>query len=828
MRHLLRLPSAFRALSMSLLLLWWVALPSVLYAETRARPYILWTARDIDEMRERLESDAEYAARVEYTLENPAPRERDFLALWRWAVLEDAEAGEQQKEKLLRVARSAVPRGAAQWLTVLRYDLLYHELSDEERDLVEAFFREYIDHAIFRNSIFNPAIFNDERNYSRYHAHYHRINNWLPNITFPRVLSANLMAAALGDEGLLRQAWDHYGSWRWYFDDYLTDGGFYGEETGKQHATVGEMLLYCIAVDNLGFNELGFGYRGRHGATMRGHVEVMLRQAYPLVRLHSDYPHIPRLTSGDLRGAPRDMERLQAFQPGLVHGFLSGGEGTRSRWSEHGAWGGEIRGSHPQWDGYHGFTPKMEIPYWFEISHQRWPEAGFGYFLPFMREYGDDIYKPSIYFSLPPIAHGDVAPPRAPSWVAERRGLAMLRADESPEYWTGSAPALGMRLATPYAHDVFDNFALNGLYAFNRPIFINRHIGGYARRWARSVLSHAGVLVDGHEPAFTDLTSVRSHFQSPMSFLSARSLSLYPDISASRGVFLAREYLVDIFALADQFGNPRNFRWTVHPLGLAVLDEDIWSQPQPLTGEWGADEQDRATATSHRLLEGPQDVLNTFGSMRRKEVDQGWHLRVVQRSLVPEEQRLLPPGWYGREIGLDMRMLGATNTRVAVGPTPLAFDPEDAPTIEDNPQAHEVGGTSILVHRRAARTVFAVLHEPFEGGAGGIHTLRQVAETGVAIGLAIGGKDEAVHDWVFYQYHHDGSTVTMQDVAGMLDIRFRDHAWIRMHADRVEIFGDVQSIRLPAPAGSDTRYYHNKRLSPAQIDQGFLEYTARH
>ena len=45
--------------------------------------------------------------------------------------------------------------------------------------------------------------------------------------------------------------------------------------------------------------------------------------------------------------------------------------------------------------------------------------------------------------------HADLPPFVA---VAPQRGVAMLRHDESPGYWESPAPALGVRLAAPYAH----------------------------------------------------------------------------------------------------------------------------------------------------------------------------------------------------------------------------------------------------------------------------------------------------------------------------------------------------------------------------------------
>ena len=797
------------------------------------RPFVLWTGKDIEAMQQQLEEDAGYAERVERTLDEPHSDEERLLDLWRYAVKEDEAAGERQKRRLLEVARSDEPRGAAQWLNVLRYDLLYDELSDSEREDVEDFFHTYIEHRIFRNSIFDPEVFNDEANYSRYHAHYHRVDNWLPNITGPAIFSANLMAAALGEEALIREVWDHYGSWRWYFDEYLTSRGLYGEEFSKQHATPGEMLLYCIAVENLGLNELGFGYTGRHGATMRNHIESNIWLAYPFVEMHTDVPHIARYTHGDarnLRDAMRgDGTAPEAFQHFLAPGAMPDGtllEGHEEvpRWHVTGAWGGEIRGNHPQWDGYHGFTPKMQVPFWFEIAHMKWPEAGFDYLLAHMREPGEAAYKPSIYFhEVEPIHPDEVKPPRAPSWVAERRGVAMLRAEASPDYWTSPAPAVGVRLASPYAHDVFDNFVLAGFYAFNRPIYINRHIGGYARHWTRSVLSHAGVKVDAYEPDFTRMVTTRYSFQHPVKFLAMRSRELYPDIDAARGLILTDQYLFDAFALADERGNERTFRWTVHPLGMADLNHE-YSEPQPIEGELSHPDEHVETATGHRLFpDDPRKLLESFGDVRVKRSDDDWHLRVVQDSPIPEADRSLADAWFERAVGVDLRMAAAEGTRVLVTDTPLAFDPADTPDPEAEPQRHEVGGVSIIVQRSAPATVFAALHEPFEGGAGAIGGFTEI-ERGERWGAwHIGGRDDAVNDRVYLRFDDRRDRATVED--DRTKIEFADWALVRIGDGKVEVFGDIRSVRIELDQ-DEVDYYQNGRLSPARIEDGVLTYES--
>ncbi len=282
-----------------------------------AHPFILWDRDDIAELR-RLVRDEDWAgAVVAGWQENDGRQAREARRLrdcFRYAVLEDAAAGERMRKRLLRVLRSPVPRGGAQWLTVLRYDLLYDQLDPETHAAFAQMARTYIHNAIETNAVFDPTVFNDSKNYSRYDARTYTRSNWLPNIIGPRKFSANLLALVLGDEELIRRTWDAYGSFRWYLDAYLADEGFYCEEFGKMGSTAGAMLLYCLGCERLGLDELGFGYRGAGGATVRGHIRSLIRLGYPAVDLGSERPHLPMPTIGDLRSGAGPQGPLSQHQ----------------------------------------------------------------------------------------------------------------------------------------------------------------------------------------------------------------------------------------------------------------------------------------------------------------------------------------------------------------------------------------------------------------------------------------------------------------------------------------------------------------------------------
>ena len=178
------------------------------------RPFILWDKKDIAGIRKKIETEAWAKRAYEKLVNEPERHEQAFSNLFQHAIMGDEKAAEKDKKELMRMVRSPIPRGAAQYINVIRYDLLYDSLTPEERKEVEEAFHTYIDNQIFKRAILDPKIFNDSKNFSRYDARKYTRTNWLPNIIWPWKVSANLMATAMGDEELIRKVWGAYGSWK--------------------------------------------------------------------------------------------------------------------------------------------------------------------------------------------------------------------------------------------------------------------------------------------------------------------------------------------------------------------------------------------------------------------------------------------------------------------------------------------------------------------------------------------------------------------------------------------------------------------------------------
>jgi hypothetical protein len=201
------------------------------------------------------------------------------------------------------------------------------------------------------------------------------------------------------------------------------------------------------------------------------------------------------ITSGDQRhGAPR-----RAFPTATIEGLMPGqsrsetfkNDGQRL-WSSNRMNGQShlVRSQNPNIG-----VSKMRFPLWMEFCHQAWPEdARFRWALGQLAAPGA-AYQPSPYVLAAPVSAPAEAP-SAPSTYGPERGIALLRAEEGPAYWTSPAPAVGLRFANNYVHEVNDSLAITNLHAFNRMLIHNgQTCNDYASNdpdFSQGTLGHTG------------------------------------------------------------------------------------------------------------------------------------------------------------------------------------------------------------------------------------------------------------------------------------------------------------------------------------------------
>ncbi len=768
-------------------------------------PYMLWTREEAAVIRKRIEAEP-WAAKAYTELKSEKGLGQTYRNLFRYVVMGDKAVGEAEKQYLLGIIGKhpkqfeSLDHGGRHftcYLDALRYDAVYDLLTDEERRKIEDTFRAHIAYQL-----------EDKKLYTR--------TSWLPNMQWPRPMSAHLMAVALGDEPRIRALINANGGWKWYFDEYIADGQFYMEEFAKHYSMIGEMLLFCRGLERLGLNELGYGYTGKGGATMRRYLESIVAVGYPRTEWPGGRPGYKKITMGDAKGR---WAAPSFSQHAIVEGFLAGGVGGNRFWS-----GANMNGR----DHRNAKVEKMLVPQWFELAHVKWPDARFDYFLAQMRGPADDRYYPTLFWGARPIDPAKVEPPPAPSYVAPERGFAFLRAEESPAYWESPAPAVAMQFATLYVHYVADCFSLLGYHAFNRPLYVNRSISsGYnGGPYDFSVRSHCGVVVDGLQAQPIGLVPARQQFGPTVKIVAVHTPNLtqsaytgrevrssdqpkvpasqvYPGVELSRTLMLTREYLFDVFRLSSD--TPREYHWLVHALGEARPERP---------DEWVISDELQKT-----LFNTPEIKI---GEARRYEAGaKDWSLRTLQTCYgVAPEQSLMGVGWYDRKVGVRVHMLGESGTAVFhyrspfcyVQGSPRAFKPGEEPKDLD-----EAGGVSIAVARRAAKTAFVALHEPFEKNAPRIREFARIQQTETAVAARIVG--DAFSDRVLVAEEAAGG-VTLAGSGE--EFTFRQFGHVRITAGLVEMTGEVDAVKVRV--GGPSKLKVNGQFVTAVVNEGILEW----
>jgi hypothetical protein len=706
-------------------------------------PFLLWTREEAAAIRQRIESDPlakkQYAkmAATEISKVNPT-----LWNLFNYLVMGDEAAGQREKGELLKfIGRLPEPMTEAfkaklaakiaevggdydkiwtrgnssvsdshqrdeQTLNTLRYDVLYDLLSPEERDGIEKSLRAYIQFHLDGAKPRHPDF------------HYTRMG-WLPNMHWPRPIGTHLMAVALKDEKAIAAMFNSEGGWKWFFDDYITDGQFYNEEFCKYYSNIGTMLLYCEALEHLGLSQFGYGYTGKGGATMKNLLYMPIKVGFPRLNV-TGATMIPGVTMGDA-GA--------FFTVNSPHG-----PGKPPLW----------------WSTAHmnGPFPKLQAPGWYEIGHARWPDAGFGYFLGQMRQPDEEVYLPSLYFGVGPIDPKKVSPPPAPSYVTRERGFALLRAEESPAYWESPKPAVAMQFGMYYVHYVHDCLAMLNYVALNRTIY--ERMGGVGKGyaggdpWRDHVAGQSnGIVVDGLKANPVDSGEdgcrnqrIREHLAGPAKFVACRAKGIYPGVDMERAFILTGDYLCDISWL--QSDKPRVYDWHVLSAGKVVAPE-TW---QPAAVE-------KPVITEQKSFEAG---------------DKPWTVVIHQHE---------SPDQVG---GVHVSMLNEAGTTVTQGRPPIG--PKGL-------------GVKVVASRTKPATVFAALHEPYNGPATQAPAAKfeRIAQTEGALAAGI---------------NNDRVLLAMADAAGKEQtlagngesFTFTDFGFVRVGKDKVEVTGNVKSLQV--------------------------------
>jgi len=754
-------------------------------AKGASHPYLLWTKDEAAAVRKRVETDPLAKKQYEQMVameKGGKGTNRSLLNLFKFSVLGDAAAGEGEKRALLGFIGARPPEnrpgnpatGNAQWrddrtLDALRYDILYDLLSDEQRKGVQDTIRGYVNW--FKE---NPGSHGSRGNAPR--------TGWLPNMQWPTIAGIHVLAAASGDEKLIRQVFETPRGWKWFFDVYVADGRFYMEEFGKYCSNIGSMILWCEGLKRLGLDRYGWGYTGKGGANMRKFLEMLMWAGYPRVEHAGGTPDYPTVNMGDAGTLP------------VVIGYRAdpkGGLQGGCRWWHQAMMNGPI--------------PKMLQPLWWEAGQKNFPDAGFDYFLAQMRRPGEEVYLPTLYFGLGPIDAKKVAPPPVKSYVAPERGFSLLRAEESPAYWESPAPAVALQFGMYYVHYVHDCFSILQYVAENRFIYnkMGAAGGGYAGGdpWRDHVRGQAsGVVVDGLKAQFVDSGEegvrnerVRHNFAGPARFVAVAAKGIYPDVEQERALVLTRQYMLDVSWLKSN--RPRVYDW--HVLSPAAVHEAA-----------GAGWKSAAEAADGKVR--GRDVRKPLLSdLRCLDVgERPWTVTLVQGDAADKAG-----------VGVNVSMLGGADTTLVTGRPP---------------GVGSARAVKLLATRTSPATAFVALHEPFRGPAGTHRVARfeRVAQDDGGLAVAVVGADGSdVNDRVIIRTGPDAGKPATFSRGGPStgsgqgeSFTAADYAFIRVGADKVEAYGNLSAMKLKV-TGSPKLLLNGEQV-PAKIAGGVLEYAA--
>jgi Heparinase II/III-like protein len=297
-------------------------------------------------------------------------------------------------------------------------------------------------------------------------------------------------------------------------------------------------------------------------------------------------------------------------------------------------------------------------------------------------------YKPNLIDQPPPPAEKDELPP-APSKVWPNYGLAMLRSDESPNYWTsGKAISVFHIMSKGYGHAHADKFSII-LHGAGRLIYPDYNALQYENPsvgWTRNSVSHNLLIVDEGETRDAELTALRHEFSPEVKFLASSANGVFEGVDQTRALLLMKEYLLDLVYATSPV--PHTYDYVLHSFGRVAPEKpDAFTPTQALMKRYWLVDDQKAMMTSEPwmldfIIEERPGTRDGFGQE-----------------------------WYLHKAKLRLRMAGEPDTLVMHG----VWGNELARLVSDKYQGATLDQLSAIVARRSGQreALFVASHEPY-------------------------------------------------------------------------------------------------------------------
>jgi hypothetical protein len=405
----------------------------------RSRPSLFINAADVARAKASIAKHP-WAADIYKGVGEEAKQGNNVAAGVVYQIEGDLEAAEQAKRFLFEAEKNFRPGGPYHWGIGIdeanTYDLIADACTPAERDRIEDYLRRKIKDCI----------------------QWKTNTGGTPNMSFTCYWSVGIAAYALGqrgDEEAVRWALYHEG-WNGHkiigglmptLEVALRDKKLWHEAPIYGNFTVFGMMMLAVAAKNAADFDL-YSTPAKNGATICGCVDGLFTEAFPIERTGLPGGSIRQITYG--------------------HGATTGANCNRA--------------SHEDIDPFYVNKPaalpeQQNLYHLFAIAHHLRPDPRYSWLLgrnPRRNEalgwtLSWRLWFPWSLFYTDPDVKPAAAPPM-PSVIHREMGLAILRADESPTYWTSGKPVLVHQTGEPYGHWKFDHMQIM-LFAKGRLLY---------------------------------------------------------------------------------------------------------------------------------------------------------------------------------------------------------------------------------------------------------------------------------------------------------------------------------------------------------------------
>jgi len=659
------------------------------------------------------------------------------------------ELAARAKNRLLAFARRFKPGGTYHWGVpvdhAITYDLIADACTPEERRQIEDYLRRLANEAI----------------------KWKRTRSTTPNMSFVCHWTVGVTGYAIGDNDIIRWALhdDHDGK-------PVTGGLFPVMESALRdkclwleapiYGTLAfyGMLMMAEAEKNSRGTDL-YNAPAKNGATIRKIVDGLFSMAYPIERTGMPGGSVRQITWG----------HVSTHGPGIDH--------------QH---GGHV-------DPFYVNKPDARPDYFnlyhiFTIANHLQPDPRYEWLLglnPWHNEpVGTDVW--SVWFPWA-LFYTDVgrgaqqSPPAMPSVVYPEMGLAILRADESPTYWTSGKPVLVHQTGEPYGHADYDHMQIM-LFANGRLLYHSpdqrpySDVGLAPQRFNK-------VVVDRRPNSWSDGRSKqRFEFSPDVKFLTNTASGLNPGVTEVRSLFLTDEYAADFYDLTSDAEH--TYDWFIHAIGKGQFTHaSLYTSSTDF-------------ATDYPWIEHE----------RKWETDAAVRVDFTQRAAgVIKGIGSWTDAWLDDFAGVRMTLLGQPGT--------TAYACDDLIGYEEVAWGRRQQSTPTFCARRLARnTTYVALHEPYANSPK--LSVRRFGRDSQAHAIRIEGPDFV--DVVCTAFDDGSGTHVLGDVTGTQKVAFNNYAWIRIANGTVTARGGIHAFLLSAPelAGQATLMVNGKSESYAR------------